>query len=161
MLNLRIYPDPVLSQKSLPVEDVDDSVRKLMESMFSVMEDSAGQGLAAPQVGVLQRVIVMRVDDVDYAVVNPQIVDPDGSDEKDEGCLSIPGVRIDVPRAISLTLKGLDLEGKPIELEAEWNLARVIQHEVDHLDGRLIVDYLPKGERLKFELDYAKTLEYT
>lgn len=161
MLALRKYPAPVLSQKSSPAEQVDDSIRRLIDAMFRVMEQLMGQGLAAPQVGVLQRVIVMRVEGVDYAVVNPLIARARGEGKEDEGCLSIPGVRIDVPRATSLILKGLDRDGKPFKLKASGGLARVIQHELDHLDGKLIIDYLPKVERLDFDLNYIKSLQHT
>lgn len=158
MLELRKYPDPVLTQESSAVEEVDEAVKRLVEEMFRVMEQEAGQGLAAPQIGVLQRVIVMRVDDVEYAIVNPEIIDPNGEEKDDEGCLSIPGVRIEVPRATSLALEGLDTDGNPVRLEASGILARVIQHEVDHLNGKLIVDYLSKAQRLNFELDYIRNL---
>jgi peptide deformylase len=157
-LELRKYPDPVLAQESSAVEDVDEAVKTLAGRMFDVMQGAAGQGLAAPQIGVLQRLIVMRVDDVDYAVVNPVITAPDGEELAEEGCLSIPGVTIEVPRATSLVLEGLDLEGNPFRLEAEGDLARVIQHEVDHLNGTLIIDYLTKGQRLDFELRYIRSL---
>jgi len=160
MLVLRKYPDPALSQESSPVEKVDDSIRALIDSMFRVMEQAMGQGLAAPQVGVLQSVMVMRVEGVDYAVVNPRITSSRGEEKEDEGCLSVPGVRVDVPRATSLRIEGLDRDGKPFKLKASGGLARVIQHELDHLQGKLIVDYLPKVERLDFDLNYIKSLEH-
>lgn len=161
MLELRKYPDPVLAQESSTVEEVGGAVQRLVEEMFAIMEESAGQGLAASQIGVLQRVIVMRVDDVDYAIVNPQIIEAEGEEKDEEGCLSVPGVRIEVPRATSLILEGVDLEGKPFRLEAKGDLARVIQHEVDHLEGKLIIDYLTKAQRLNFEMQYIKTLPQT
>ena len=158
MLELRKYPDPVLALEASPVEEVNGAVRKLIMEMFAIMEESAGQGLAAPQIGVLQRVIVMRVDDVDYAIVNPRITQPEGEEKDEEGCLSVPGVRIEVPRATSLVLEGMDMVGESFTLEASGDLARVIQHEVDHLDGKLIIDYLTKPQRLNFEMQYIKTL---
>jgi peptide deformylase len=158
VLELRKYPDPVLTQESLVVEEIDEAVKRLVGRMFDVMLEASGQGLAAPQVGVLQRVIIMRVDNMDYAVVNPEITFAEGEEKDEEGCLSIPGVGIEVPRATSLLLQGFDPDGKPIKLEAKGILARVAQHEVDHLNGRLIIDYLSKAERLDFELNYIRTM---
>ncbi len=159
MLSLRKYPDPALAQESSPVSEVNGSVRRLIEDMFAVMAEESGQGLAAPQVGVLQRIIVMKVEEVEYAFVNPVITARDGEEKDEEGCLSVPGVRIEVPRATSLTLEGLDRDGQQAKLEASGDLARVIQHELDHLDGKLIVDYLSKAERLSFELRYIRSME--
>ncbi len=161
MLELRKYPDSVLTQKCSLVSEVDDSIRKLMDTMFKVMEQSMGQGLAAPQIGVLQRVIVMKVDDIYYALANPRIFDPRGKAKDEEGCLSIPGVKVEVPRAASLKVEGLDLDGDSLTLDAKDDLARVIQHEVDHIDGKLIIDYLPKAERLNFDLNYLEAMEQT
>lgn len=161
MLELRKYPDPVLRQKCTLVSEVDDSIRRLMDTMFKVMEQSMGQGLAAPQVGVLQRVIVMKADDVYYALANPRILNPKGKMKDEEGCLSIPGVRIEVPRATSLRVEGLDIDGNTVILDAKNDFARVIQHEVDHTDGKLIIDYLPKAERLSFDLNYLEALEHS
>jgi peptide deformylase len=159
LLSLRKYPDPVLAQESASVPEVDGSVRRLIDDMFAVMAEEGGQGLAAPQVGVLQRIIVMKVDEVEYAFVNPVIAVRDGEERDEEGCLSIPGVRIEVPRATSLRVEGLDRDGKQVTQEASGSLARVVQHELDHLNGKLIVDYLSKAERLNFELKYIRSME--
>lgn len=161
MLEIRKYPDPVLTQKCSLVCEVDDSIRRLMDTMFKVMEQSMGQGLAAPQIGVLQRVIVMKVDDIYYALANPRILNPRGKVKDEEGCLSIPGVKVEVPRAASLKVEGLDLDGNSLTLDAKGDLARVIQHEVNHIDGKLIIDYLPKAERLNFDLNYLEAMEQT
>lgn len=161
MLEIRKYPDPVLTQKCSLVCEVDDSIRRLMDTMFKVMEQSMGQGLAAPQIGVLQRVIVMKVDDIYYALANPRILNPRGKAKDEEGCLSIPGVKVEVPRAASLKVEGLDLDGNSLTLDAKGDLARVIQHEVNHIDGKLIIDYLPKAERLNFDLNYLEAMEQT
>lgn len=161
MLELRKYPDPVLTQKCSPVSEVDDSIRRLMDTMFKVMEQSMGQGLAAPQIGVLQRVIVMKVDDTYYALANPRVLNSRGKTKDEEGCLSIPGVKIEVQRVTSLTVEGLDIDGNPLTFDAKDDVARTIQHEMDHLDGKLIIDYLPKAERLSFDLNYLKALEHT
>jgi peptide deformylase len=149
----------VLAQESASVPEVDGSVRRLIDDMFAVMAEEGGQGLAAPQVGVLQRIIVMKVDEVEYAFVNPVIAVRDGEERDEEGCLSIPGVRIEVPRATSLRVEGLDRDGKQVTQEASGSLARVVQHELDHLNGKLIVDYLSKAERLNFELKYIRSME--
>lgn len=161
MLELRKYPDPVLTQKCSLVSEVDDSIRRLMDTMFKVMEQSMGQGLAAPQIGVLQRVIVMKADDVYYALANPRVLNPRIKMKDEEGCLSVPGVRIEISRATSLKVEGLDIDGNPLTFDAKGEVARTVQHEMDHLDGKLIIDYLPKAERLNFDLNYLEAMEQT
>lgn len=144
---VRIYGDPVLRQKALPIATPDDALRALVADLRETMHAYHGVGLAANQVGVLQRVLVVDVplDDeqrAQYALVNPEIVERSGSETAEEGCLSIPGVWEDVPRAQHITVQALDEWGKPLRFQAEDYLARAIQHEVDHLDGVLFVDRL-------------------
>jgi len=144
---VRLYGDPVLRRKAEPVGEVDDSVRELIADMRETMHAYHGVGLAANQVGVLQRVLVVDVplDEerrASYAFVNPEIDRRSGSEDGEEGCLSIPGVYEDVRRARSVRVRGVDEQGRPIEVVAEGYLARALQHEVDHLDGVLFVDRL-------------------
>jgi peptide deformylase len=157
---VRIYGDPVLRQKALEVAGVDDSLRALITDMRETMKAYNGVGLAANQVGVLQRVLVVDVP-IDesrraaVALVNPVIVSRSGSETGEEGCLSIPGIFEDVTRALQVKVRGLDERGQPLVLEAEGYLARALLHEVDHLDGVLFVDRLSllKRQFLRRSLD--------
>lgn len=157
---VRIYGDPVLRQKAAPVETFDDTLRALAADMFETMRAYRGVGLAANQVGVLQRILVVEVpiqegETLSLALVNPELSDRKGSVVDEEGCLSIPGLFDDVRRAERLHVRALDLDGKPIEFEAAGYVARVLQHEVDHLDGVLFVDRLSllKRQFLRKPLD--------
>jgi peptide deformylase len=146
-------PDPVLRQVSTPVETVTADVRRLAHDMLETMYDAPGVGLAAIQVGVAKRLLVLDVaeegeDKSPLIMINPQIVRL--SDEMrvyEEGCLSLPDVRVDIERPAGLTVRFLDGDGKPQELDADGLLATAIQHEVDHLDGRLIIDFLTRLKR--------------
>ncbi len=157
---VRIYGDPVLRQRARDVEGVDETLQALVQDMRETMAAYHGVGLAANQVGVLQRVLVVDVplDDEQraaHALVNPVIASRSGSDTAEEGCLSIPGIYEDVARSLRITVRGLDEHGRPVTLEAEGYLARAIQHEVDHLDGVLFVDRLSplKRQFLRRSLD--------
>ena len=157
---VRIYGDPVLRQKALAVGTVDDEVRELIADMRETMKAYSGVGLAANQVGVARRVLVVDVplDDqrrAKLALVNPSILARAGSETGEEGCLSIPGVWEDVTRADQIRVEALDENGKPIALDADGWLARALQHEVDHLDGVLFVDRLSalKRQFLRHQLD--------
>ena len=143
--NILVYPDPFLARKAAPVADVDDRVRTLIRDMFETMYSAEGVGLAAPQVGVGKRVIVLDVSAVDenvppMAVVNPEIIERKGSVSGEEGCLSVPGVQGEVLRAETVVVRGLDGEGKPLRFQAGGILSRALQHEIDHLDGVLFID---------------------
>jgi peptide deformylase len=140
---IRQYPDPVLRMRAREVESFDGDLRRLAERMTNLMRDASGVGLAATQVGIIRRLFVVQPDpDADpVAVVNPVLAER--SDETvvdDEGCLSLVGVQMPVERAVSLRLEGLDLDGRELTLELEDHPARVVQHELDHLDGVLILD---------------------
>ncbi len=146
-------PDPLLRKASDPVERVDDQLRKLMDDMLETMYAAPGVGLAAVQVGVPRRLVVLDTSGDEeerrpLVLVNPEIVSL-GSEMRlhEEGCLSIPDVRIDIERPASLTVRFLDRTGKPQELAAEGLLATAIQHEVDHLNGKLIIDFLSRLKR--------------
>ena len=142
------YPDPFLLRKAAPVIRVDDRIRELVRDMFETMYAASGVGLAAPQVGVGKRVIIVDVSPVDkeiapIALVNPEIVERQGLVEGTEGCLSVPGVEGVVPRAESVLVRALDTQGQPVKIRAEGLLARALQHEIDHLDGVLFIDRIP------------------
>ncbi|UUZ85816.1 peptide deformylase [Paenibacillus sp. P26] len=135
-------PDPVLREISKPVTKITPNIHKLLKDMADTMYDAEGVGLAAPQIGILKRVIVMDVGD-DHGLIeliNPEIIERDGEQFGPEGCLSIPGLSGDVRRAQKVKVKGLDRNGNEIVVEGEDLLARCIQHEVDHLNGVLYTD---------------------
>jgi len=140
-----VYPDPFLARKAVPVAAVNDRVRVLIRDMFETMYAAEGVGLAATQVGVGKRVIVLDVSPVDetaapMAVVNPEIVSRSGSVMGVEGCLSVPGVQGEVCRAESVEVRGMDEQGNPLRIRAAGILSRALQHEIDHLDGILFID---------------------
>jgi len=140
-----VYPDPFLARKAVPVTAVNDRIRALIRDMFETMYSAEGVGLAATQVGVGKRVIVLDVSPVDeaippVAVVNPEIVSRSGSVTGVEGCLSVPGVQGEVCRAETVEVRGLDEQGNPLRIRAAGILSRALQHEVDHLDGVLFIE---------------------
>ncbi|MGI8619170.1 MAG: peptide deformylase [Gemmatimonadaceae bacterium] len=141
-LDIRVLGDPILRQDTTPVAEVTDELRQLIEAMFTTMYAAEGIGLAAPQVGRTERLAVVDVEGAKYALVNPEILTRDGSARAEEGCLSIPDVFGEVERPQRITVRALDAEGRPFELAADELLARCIQHEVDHLHGKLFLDYL-------------------
>jgi peptide deformylase len=150
MLEVRLLGDPILRQRAEEVEEIDDDLRQLAEEMFETMYSEEGVGLAAPQVGVSKRLFVMDIredDAVPQAVVNPVIVENSGSERGEEGCLCLPGLIGAVERPARVVMEGLDLDGKPLRIEASELLARCIQHEIDHLDGILFIDHLSPIKR--------------
>lgn len=150
LLTILEFPDKRLRNKALPVERVDDSVRALLDDMLETMYAAPGVGLAATQVNVRKRIAVIDVSEDKTAplcLVNPEIVEKIGVEEMEEGCLSVPGIYEKVSRAEKIRMRALDREGKPFELEADGLLAVCIQHEIDHLEGKLFVDYLSPLKR--------------
>lgn len=152
ILPIVIYPHPLLREQALPVETVDTTVQQLIRDMIETVHAAPGIGLAAPQVGVARQVIVVDLSVGEdpaalHALINPEILAAEGLAVEEEGCLSLPEVRVEVPRATVVTVRGLTPEGEEVILEAEGLLARVFQHEIDHLHGRLILDYLGKAQR--------------
>jgi peptide deformylase len=150
ILDILHYPDPRLRNKAKPVAQVTDAHRRLIEDMLATMYAAPGIGLAAIQVGVAERVIVVDVsDDSDQpmGLINPEILTQEGSEVMQEGCLSVPGVYEDVERAERIRVRALDRHGKAIEFDADGLLAVCIQHEIDHLNGKLFVDYLSDLKR--------------
>jgi peptide deformylase len=150
VLDIRTFGDPVLRQRAREIETVTDLHRRLVSDMLDTMREAPGVGLAGTQVGVVERVFVWEVEDRHGAVINPRIVSRSSDTiEDEEGCLSLPGLVYPVVRAAAVTVEGLDENGEPVRMEAEELLARVVQHETDHLDGILFIDRLP--ETLKRE----------
>jgi peptide deformylase len=147
-----IWPDPVLKEIAKPVEKVDESIRRLLDDMAETMYAADGVGLAAPQVGVLKRMLVIDTSPRQEGqklihLVNPEIVKTEGVTVYTEGCLSIPGEAEDVERAAKVWVRALGRDGKPFELECEGLLAIAVQHEADHLQGTLFVDHLSSLKR--------------
>lgn len=141
VLEIKKQGDPVLRQKAKTVPQVDARIRRLLDDMVDTMYSARGIGLAAPQVGISQRVIVVDIGDGPIRMVNPKIVKVgEEEEEATEGCLSIPGIIGEVWRSYQISVRGFDESGKPVKLDAEGLLARVFQHEIDHLDGRLFID---------------------
>lgn len=150
ILDVLTYPDPLLRQKAQPVEKVDDEIRRLVDDMAETMYAAPGIGLAAIQVNVAKRVIVIDIseDRSDLRVfINPEISAKSGEQETEEGCLSVPGIYAPVTRAESVVVNALDRNGVGFTLEADAMLAVCIQHEIDHLDGKVFVDYLSRLKR--------------
>ncbi len=144
------YPDPRLRNRAQAVERVDDAVRRLVDDMLETMYAAPGIGLAAIQVNVPKRVITIDISehgDQPLCLINPEILELTGSIETEEGCLSLPGIYESVERADAIRARGLDRDGQAVEFEAEGLLAVCVQHEIDHLDGKLFVDYLSQLKR--------------
>ncbi|MCC5809778.1 MAG: peptide deformylase [Ectothiorhodospiraceae bacterium] len=149
-LDILHYPDPRLRKKADPVTTVDESIRKLVDDMFETMYDAPGIGLAATQVNVHKRVIVIDVSEdrtEPRVFINPEILELDGVEQMQEGCLSVPGYFDYVERAEHIRVRALGRDGEAFELEADGLLAICIQHEMDHLEGKLFVDYLSELKR--------------
>jgi peptide deformylase len=143
VLDIRVLGDPVLREETTPVDTVTDELRALVNDMFETMDIAKGIGLAAPQVGRSERVAVIGVDKDRFAIINPEIVEIDAKLAKaEEGCLSIPDVYGDVERPARVRVRATGLDGQPFEVEAGDLLARCLQHEIDHLNGKLFIDYL-------------------
>ena len=158
------YPDSRLRKPALPVETVDDDVRALVVDMLETMYAAPGIGLAATQVNVRKRVVVMDISEEKnqpLVFINPTLLEQEGESEMDEGCLSVPGFYEIVRRAERVRVSALDRDGEPFELDASGLLAVCIQHEIDHLDGKLFVDYLStlKRDRIRKKLEKQTRLE--
>jgi len=144
---IRVLGDPVLRQEAVSIEDIDGRIVRMAEDMVPAMYEAEGIGLAAPQVGIQKRLFVYDIGEGPQTLVNPQIIDSDGEWAFEEGCLSIPGLSFEIVRPKQVHLVGRDLEGKEISVEADELLARLFQHELDHLDGVLLLDHLDRDQR--------------
>ena len=158
-LNILHFPDPRLRTVAKPVEQVDDSIRQLADDMLETMYAAPGIGLAATQVNSDKRIVVIDISEEKnqpLCLINPEIIELDGVEEMDEGCLSVPGVYERVQRAEKVRIRALDREGRPVDLQADGLLAVCIQHEIDHLDGKLFVDYLSQLKRTRIRKKLEK-----
>jgi peptide deformylase len=157
ILPIRVLGDPVLREETKPVEQITDELRALVASMFETMYLAKGIGLAAPQVGRTERVAVIDVDGQKFAIINPEIVTSASKTSKsEEGCLSIPDVYGDVERPERVKVRALDLDGKEFEIEADELLGRCLQHEIDHMHGKLFLDYMSVLKRRSALNKWAK-----
>jgi peptide deformylase len=149
MYPLRYFGDPVLKQRAREVQEIDGDLATVVQGMYETMDLEEGIGLAAPQIGVRKRVFTFDLHEGDgpAVVINPEIVEREGEVLSDEGCLSVPGYHFEVVRAERVTMRGLDLDGNEIILEGDDLLARMIQHEIDHLDGVLLLDRVDSDVR--------------
>ncbi len=159
ILDILCFPDPRLRTVAKPIEQVDDELCILIDDMFDTMYEAPGIGLAATQVDVHKRLIVIDISEEKnqpFVLINPELTEQDGIEAMDEGCLSVPGVFESVERADHIVVKALDRQGEVYELAADGLLAICIQHEIDHLDGKLFVDYLSQLKRTRIRKKLEK-----
>lgn len=157
LLKIRIYPDPVLSRKAEIVTDFGLEQQNFFDDMIETMYVEDGVGLAAPQVGVSKRIFVVSPRGKrgeEHVIVNPEVYEAHGREIETEGCLSFPGLAVDVPRATRIKVRYQDRHGKKVEVELKNFFARVIQHELDHINGVLMIDYLNFMDRQKLLAQY-------
>lgn len=158
------FPDPRLRKQAVAVKSVDDNIRRLAADMLETMYDENGVGLAATQVNVQQRVVVIDLSadrNQPLVLINPEIMEQEGREQSQEGCLSVPGYFDTVERATKVRYRYLSLEGKPVEADADGLMAICLQHEIDHLNGRLFIDYLSnlKRERIRKKIEKQERLQ--
>ena len=151
-LAIKKYPNKILRKQCRSIAKITEKEIELFRDMFFTMKHFCGIGLAAPQIGVLEKLIVAEVEGEVIKLANPSVLKVKGSDTMKEGCLSVPYLGVNIERPYEAIIKGLDEKGQTVEIKTEGLLARVLQHEIDHLYGRLIVDYLPFWEKLKFRI---------
>jgi len=161
LLNILHFPDPRLRNEARPVEHVDDGIRRLVDDMLETMYEAPGIGLAATQVNVAKQVVVIDISEdrsEPLCLINGEILERDGETQHEEGCLSVPGIYDSVTRAERVKVRALDRDGRVFELETDGLLAICIQHELDHLKGKLFVDYLSplKRERIRKKLEKVR-----
>ena len=157
---IRTFGDPVLASQAAAVTDIDGKVVRIVEEMFDTLYDSdSGIGLAAPQVGIQRQIFVWDMDDEPMVILNPTIVESDGEWVYDEGCLSIPGLYVEMTRRKTVLMKGIDMNGNEISLEADELEARLFQHELDHLNGVLMFDRMQPEQRKQAIAEYKKLSE--
>ena len=157
---IRTFGDPVLASQAAAVTDIDAKVVRIVEEMFDTLYDSdSGIGLAAPQVGIQRQIFVWDMDDEPMVILNPTIAESDGEWVYDEGCLSIPGLYVEMTRPKTVLMKGIDMNGYEISLEADELEARLFQHELDHLNGVLMFDRMQPEQRKQAIAEYKKLSE--
>lgn len=146
-MKIREYPDPILRKKCCLVDEVTKQERNIFDQMLFIMRRFNGIGLAAPQIGISRNLIVADLGNNPICLANPMLLKIQGSDKMEEGCLSIPGAKVFVDRPAEVIVGGVNKKGKSVVIETGGLLARVLQHEIDHLEGKLITDYLNPGEK--------------
>jgi peptide deformylase len=157
---IRTFGDPVLASQAAAVTDIDGKIVRIVEEMFDTLYDSdSGIGLAAPQVGIQRQIFVWDMDDEPMVILNPTITESDGEWVYDEGCLSIPGLYVEMTRPKTVLMKGIDMNGNEISLEADELEARLFQHELDHLNGVLMFDRMQPEQRKQAIAEYKKLSE--
>lgn len=157
---IRTFGDPVLKSMASRVDDVDGKIIRLIDAMFDTLVESGnGIALAAPQIGVQKQVVVWDIDEKPLAIINPEVVESDGEWLYDEGCLSIPGLYVEMLRPKTVLVRGVDLNGEIIEIEADELEARMFQHEIDHLNGVLMFDRLVGDQRKEAMREYRRIEE--
>ncbi len=157
---IRTFGDPVLKTKAAAVTEIDGKIARLVDDMFDTLYDSdSGIGLAAPQVGVQKQIFVWEIDEQPMVIINPEIVESRGEWVYDEGCLSIPGLYVEMLRPDEVLMRGLDLDGNTIEIEANELAGRLFQHELDHLNGVLMFDRMSAEQRKEAMAEYRRLLE--
>ncbi|HEY5604136.1 MAG TPA: peptide deformylase [Gammaproteobacteria bacterium] len=164
LLNILHFPDPRLRKKALPVENVDSGIKQLVADMFETMYQAPGIGLAANQADIQQRIIVIDISEdrsTPLCFINPEIIAAGGKEEMEEGCLSVPGIYEKVTRAEHIRVRALNREGQAFEMDAKGLLAVCIQHEMDHLEGKLFVDYLSEIKRQRIRKKLEKLRQKT
>ena len=164
LLEIIHFPDPRLRQKAAPVAAVDDEIRTIVDNMFETMYAAPGIGLASVQVNILKQIIVIDISEdkkQPICLINPEIIESHGAEKMEEGCLSVPGIYENVKRAETIKVRFLDREGKTIEREISGLLAVCIQHEMDHLVGKLFVDYLSEMKRSRIRKKLEKMRQHT
>lgn len=158
--SIRIFGDPVLKAEAAPVTEIDGKVARLVDDMFDVLYTSeSGIGLAAPQIGVQKQIFVWDMDDQPMVVINPEIVESSGEWVYDEGCLSIPGLYVEILRPNHVLMRGLDLDGNTVEIEADELAGRLFQHELDHLHGVLMFDRMTPEQRKEALAEYRRIVD--
>jgi peptide deformylase len=153
-LKISKYPEDILRNKAEPIEEVTEAEKGLFAEMLLTMKQASGIGLAAPQVGINKRLFVVDLGEGHVIkLANPRILKVNGSDQMEEGCLSVPGAVVKVKRPTEIVVRGLNENGKMVEIKATGLLARVILHEIDHLNGKLIIDYMNLLQRIKYKVN--------
>jgi peptide deformylase len=157
---IRTYGDPVLKTKAAEVTDINGKIARLVDDMFDTLYDSdSGIALAAPQIGVQKQIFVWDVDEEQMAIINPQIVETSGEWVYDEGCLSIPGLYVEMLRPNHVLVRGYTVDGDEIEIEASELMGRLFQHEIDHLNGVLMFDRMTPEQRKEAMIEYRRVQE--
>ena len=150
VLKIRTLPDPVLRQKAKRVNKIDGSIQKLIDDMIDTMRASSGAGLAAPQIGVSLRIVVIQIPGEEViTLINPEVVKRQGERVVEEGCLSVPGYQGEIKRSVTVKVRAQDREGKQFRLKGEGVLAQALEHETDHLNGTLYIDHIESPDKLR------------